>query len=122
MDLSTKLTAVVYRKLLIELCGGELKPYIQHPFRPDEKLFLIFDFTHNFKTIYNGLLSRNHIKIPTANFTHILGESCNAPFDHVKQLYAIEEDKPLTGAHALKNVSLNPSNVARTSPQHALCN
>ena len=109
------------RKLLIDLCGGELKPFIQHPFRPEEYLFLMFDFTHNFKNIYNGFLSRNHMRVPTRNFTYILGESCNAQFDHIKQLYLREEDKSLKVAHALKKVSLNPSNVARTSPQHALC-
>ena len=110
------------RKLLIDLYGGELKSFIRHPFLPEEYLFLMFDFTHNFKTIHNGFLSRNYMRVPPRNFTHIrvLGESCNAQFDHIKQLYLIEGDKSLTVANALKKVSLNPSSVARTSPQHAL--
>ena len=39
---------------------------------------------------------------------------------HLKQLYRIEEGKPLKVAHVLKKVSLNPSSIAQTSPRHGL--
>ena len=58
--------------------------------------------------------------LPTSSFENVLGESCRANFGHIKRLYAIEEHKALKVAHALKTVSLNPSNVSRTSPLHAL--
>ena len=107
------------RKLLIDLCDDTLKPYINHPTRPDESLFLMFDFTHNFKNIFNNFISKGRMAIPTSGFEDVLGESCQAHFNHIKHLYALEEHKSLKIAHALKKVSFNPSNVARTSPQHA---
>ena len=57
---------------------------------------------------------------PTLGHEHILGDTCVAKFSHLKELYAMEEGKALKVAHALKKVSLNPSSIARTSPQHAL--
>ena len=56
---------------------------------------------------------------PTLGHEHILGDKSIAQFAHLKQLYEIE-GKTLKVAHALKKVSLNPSSIARTSPQHAL--
>ena len=56
----------------------------------------------------------------TADEQNILGGRCIAKFAHIQRLYAIEEHKPLKVAHSLKKASLNPSNIARTSPQHAL--
>jgi len=107
--------------MLIDLCGGELKPFTEHPTRPGKKLFLTFDFTHNFKNIFNNFISKFRMTIPTDGFEAILGASCHPNFAHIKRLYAIEEHKSLKIAHSLKKVSLNPSNVSRTSPQHALC-
>ena len=104
----------------MDLCGGTLKPSIDHPTKPNEKLFLLFDFTHNFKNIYNNFLNKHSLSIPTSGFETTLGNSCKGHFSHIKKLYAMEEHKTLKIAHALKKVSLNPSNVARTSPQHAL--
>ena len=57
---------------------------------------------------------------PTRGHEHILGNKCIAQFAYLKQLYRMEEGKPLKVAHALKRVSLNPSSIAWTSPQHAL--
>ena len=57
---------------------------------------------------------------PTLFHEYILGNKCIAQFAHLKQLYRIEEGKPLIVAHALKKVSLNPSSIAQTSPQHVL--
>jgi len=59
-------------------------------------------------------------KVPTRGFEEYLGDACAPYFSHVKKVYAIEENKTLKVAHKLKKASLNPSNIARTSPQHAL--
>ena len=58
--------------------------------------------------------------VNSADAQHMLGEQCIAQFKHVKRLYALEEHKPLKIAFTLKKASLNPSNIARTSPLHAL--
>ena len=104
----------------MNLCDGELKPCIPHPTKPDELLFLLFDFTHNFKNIFNNFLNRNMFYIPTQGFEKTLGQVCSPCFNHIKKIYMIEENKTLKVAHKLKKVSLNPSSIGRTSPQHAL--
>ena len=103
-----------------ELWGGTLQLCIPHPIRQEEILFLIFDFTHNFKNIFNNFLVKGRMHIPTSGFETILGSPCLGLFSHIKQLYHLEEHKTLKVAHTLKKVSLNPSNVAKTSPQHAI--
>ena len=108
------------RKMYMDLGGGELSHSIEHPTRPGKRLFLLFDFTHNFKNIFNNFLNKNRMHIPTTGFEDIIGDRCTASFDHIKRLYAIEEDKTLQVAYSLKRVSLNPSSIARISPQHAL--
>jgi len=60
------------------------------------------------------------MNLPTSGFEEILGTSCVANFAHIKRLYALEEDKTLKVAHALKKCFLIPSNIVKTSPQHAL--
>ena len=60
------------------------------------------------------------MNVPTVGHEDVLGTSCVAYFSNITHLYALEEDKPLKMAFALKKASLNPSNIARTSPQHAL--
>lgn len=103
----------------MKLCDGNLKPYIAHPTREGEKLFLVFDFTHNLKNVFNNWVNKSIMHLPS-DFPDMIGDKCKAHFDHVKELYAVEEAKPLKIAFALKKNSLNPNNIARTSPQHAL--
>ena len=50
----------------------------------------------------------------------VLESPCLTNFQRVIKLYDPEERKPLKVAHSLKEVSLNPSSIARTSPSHAL--
>ena len=59
--------------------------------------------------------------IPTSGFETVFGLSCLGLFSHIKQLYALEEHKTLKVAHTLKKASLNPSNLAKTSPQYDIC-
>ena len=116
----------MFRKLYMELCGGkELSTSIEHPLRSKERLFLLFDFTHNLKNMFNNFVTRKRYHVPeiaNANAQHILGGECLAQFEHINRLYALEEHKPLRIAFTLKKASLNPSNIARTSPQHASSN
>ena len=109
-----------FRNMFIELCGGCLQPCIDHPFSKDEKIFLLFDFTHNLKNVFNNWVNKSRMNLPTDGFEDIIGDTCIASFDHIKKLYAHEEDKALKVSFALKKISLNPNNIARTSPQHAL--
>jgi len=106
--------------MFIDLCDGKLAHSVVHPTNKDERLFLFFDFTHNFKNIYNHFVNKQRMNPPCVGHEQILGESCNADFSHIKKLYAIEEGNALKIAHKLKKVALNPSSIARTSPQHAI--
>ena len=92
------------RKLYMDLCGSSsLSSSVSHPTKSDERLFLLFDFTHNMKNIFNNFVSRKTMYIPeTADEQNILGGRCIAKFAHIQRLYAIEEHKPLKVAHSLK--------------------
>ena len=101
------------------MCGGNLTHSIHHPLRKEEKLFLLFDFPHNMKNIFNNFLNKKVMRPPTNGYQHLLGNACDAKFAHIAQLYALEEDKSIKIAFNLKKASFNLSNIARTS-QHAL--
>ena len=101
----------------MNLCDRELKPCISHSGKPDKLLFLLFDFTHNYKSIFNNYLNKNMFNIPTQGFEKTLSQVCSPTTS--KKVYMIEENKTLKMAHKLKKVSLNPSSIGRTSPQHA---
>ena len=83
------------RKMFIDLYGRNLHPYIPHPIRNEELLFLIFNFTQNLKNIFNKFFSKGRTHIPTSGFEIILGSSCLGLFSHITQLYALEEHKTL---------------------------
>ena len=105
--------------------GSKLSTSIEHPWRSGKILFLLFDFIHNLKNIFNYFVTRKCYYLPKIDNTDgqlIFGEQCIAQFEHIKRLYALEEHKPLRIACTLKKASLNPSNMARTSSQHALSN
>ena len=78
----------------MNLCGAELKTCVPHQTKPEELLFL-FDFTHDFKNIFNNFLNKRMFKLPTQGFEEILGEVCSPQFNHVKKVYALEESKTL---------------------------
>ena len=97
---------------MMDLCGGQLTDSIVHPTRNGERLFLLFDFTHNFKNVFNNFTNKGEMDLPTFGYEHILGESCTANYNHIKQLYQLEETKTLKVAYALKQSSLDPNNLA----------
>ena len=109
----------LFRSFFVKLCGGEIKPFIDHPTRHGQKLFLLFDFTHNLKNIFNNWINKSIMHLPSG-FPDMVGEKYAAYFKRVEQLYSLEETKSLKVAFSLKKNSLNPNNIARTSPQHAL--
>ena len=107
----------------MKLCNGhsynDIKPSILHPTKSNEKLFLLIDPTHNFKNLFNNWVNTKRFYFPNG-FEDLFPESGYADFQHIKDLYFKEELSELKIAHSLKKHSLCPSNIARTSPQHAL--
>ena len=62
-----------YRKMLIDLCKGVLKSHIDRPSNKIwQKLFLLFDFMHNFKTSFNNFLTKCRMNVPTSGFEDVL--------------------------------------------------
>ena len=45
-------------KFYKEISGGKIKQVIDNPYKPDEKIFPLFDTPHIFKCVYNIFLTR----------------------------------------------------------------
>ena len=86
-----------------------MKIYIDHPTRPGNKIFLLFDSVHVFKNIFNNLLNRKEFFCPPFE-----GESLSAKMVHVKQLYALELEQGVRFAYKLTDQVLNPQSIERT--------
>ena len=116
--------SAVNRSFYTRLCDGNLRPKIRHPCNPEENLWLLFDYVHNMKNIYNNWLSRRRFTFPTISFNvHERMEPIphiQADFSHIEQLFAKEESKPLKIAHKITKTSLAPSNIQKTCTKHAL--
>ena len=91
-----------YRKLFTILENNKLCHRNDHPVLEGESLLFLFDFTHNFKNSCNNFVNKQRMHLPTLGHERVLGESCVAEFSHIKHLYALEEEKPIKVAHALK--------------------
>ena len=65
-------------------------------------------------------IDKRVFRLPGSDYADLIAPSCTANFSHTKALFFKEEHFLLKVAHALKKSSLNPNNVARTSPSHAL--
>ena len=89
-----------FKKLFLDLRGGTLQPSIPHSARADDQLFLTFDFTHNFKNIFNNFIGKERFHLPAVDFSELFGDSCIAKFGHIKHF--LEECKTLKVAFALK--------------------
>ena len=88
------------RKLLIELSGqGEICSSIDHPIRRNEKLFLLFDFTHNFKNIFNHFVNKKVMHPPCQGHHKILGSACSANFKHIIKLWKLWQSTSLSRLH-----------------------
>lgn len=69
------------------------------------------------KNVYNNWLSKKYFQLPPG---HISQEEIIADFNHIKQLFALEETNPLKIAHRLNMTCIGPSNIQKQSIKHAL--
>lgn len=99
------------------MCGGNLKSSIDHPTLANTKLYLLFDPTHNTKNIFNNWVSKKLFILPPG---HISDNEVVADFNHIQQLFTLEETKPLKIAHKLNVTSTGPSRIQKQSIKHAL--
>ena len=105
------------------LGNGEILQKISHPCG-DGNLWLLFDYVHNMKNIYNNWLSKGKFIFPDDAQTLIHSQMPLLPkeahFKHVEELYKLEETKPIKIAHKLTRTSLAPTNIQKTSTRHCL--
>ena len=106
--------ATANRKFFTLLCGGVLKPFIQHPLFEKRKLFLTFDAVHGFKNILNSFQNRVVLDCPKFD-----GIDVRADFKHVEMVFKLESGKPIKMAHRLSEKALHPSVIERSNVQHA---
>lgn len=108
----------VFRSFYHLLCPDKiLTPTIDHPIVSNEKLHLLFDPTHNLKNIYNNWLSKKTFHFPSSRCADLPEY---AHFQHIIDLFQLEETKKLKIAHSLTKTALMPNNIQKTSPRHAL--
>ena len=100
----------VNKKFYKDLCGGkEVKPFIQNPFKPDEKIFLLYDTVHIFKCLYNIFLKRIHFEIPAfKEFPEMKPD-----FGHIKKIYEMEYGKSVKYAYKLNDKCLASQPIER---------
>ena len=99
------------RFFVFHLCHGELKPYIISQWT-QEKLFLLFDPTHNVKNIYSNFQKRRIYDCPSMP-KHF--DNAVANFSDLEEVYDTECDRPLRLAHKLSKVVLYPKSIEKSS-------
>jgi len=99
------------------LCNGSIKSYIMNPYGNGEKIFLLFDTTHNVKNIYNNFERKKNFEIPS--FPGILSQNISPDFSHCVKLYELEKGKPIKYAHKLRKNFLNPKSIEKVSVKPA---
>lgn len=110
--------AAVNRKFFTDfLCDGTLKTSVLHPVTK-QPIFLIFDPVHNLKNLYNNFQARKVFKCPPCG-QNLLAE-CEANFQHVIDLYNMEECMSLKKAYRLSSATLQPKSIEKTSVKLAL--
>ena len=110
----------VNRNMFADLCGGDLKPFVQHRCAAHRKLFFLFDSVHLLKCIRNNWLGQSDVD-NTFAFPDIEdGSICKASLSHLRQLYASERDNYVKMAPGLSYKVLNPSNLERQNVKLAL--
>lgn len=99
-------------KFYKDLGGGDMKPYIQNPFKDEEKVFLLFDSVHLFKNYYNNFERKKVFVCPA--FSE--GESpFVANFNHLKKIYEMEMGMPIKFGFKLSDKCLNPAPIEKTN-------
>ena len=94
------------------LCDGALKTHITDS-ETNRPLFLLFDPVHDIKNVYNNFQSRKVFQCPP--FERNLPSGCCANFQHVTELYKLEEFASLKKAHKLSPSVLEPKGIEKTS-------
>lgn len=87
-----------------------MKPWIENPYQPGDKMFLLFDSVHIFKNLYNNLLLKREFKCPPFE-----DKELSANYQHVKELYQIEFARPVKYAHKLNDKVLHPRAIEKTN-------
>lgn len=106
---------VVNRSFFMNLCGGTLLPFVEHPLCRDKKLFIMIDPTHNMKNLYNNFERKREFVCPAIGGVKELKPN----FNHLVELYNMECSKPLRMAHKLHEKCINPSSIQKTSTKLA---
>uniref|UniRef100_A0A1I8H379 THAP-type domain-containing protein n=1 Tax=Macrostomum lignano TaxID=282301 RepID=A0A1I8H379_9PLAT len=113
-----------------KLCGGILQTCVPHPFHREKKIFLLFDPTHTIKNVYNNFQKRQSLELPAKDsaffnvpLPHVKRTADSlivAKFENIKELYNLEQDKPLKLAPKLNSSVIDPKSIQKTSPKLAL--
>lgn len=96
------------------LCDGDIKPYIDNPFNPTEKIFLLFDSVHLFKSVRNNWLNQANDE-QSFIFPYIEDPKlilC-ANLKDLKDLHFSEETSIVKLAPSLSKKVLFPSSIER---------
>ena len=68
---------------------------------------------HTFRNIYNNFLSRDYFIYPGKDKENV------AKFSHIRDLFRLENEKPLKLANTLLPAAMNPANIQKTSTKLA---
>ena len=115
----------VNRNMFADLCGGELKSSIVHPYCSDRKLFFLFDTVHLLKSVRNNWLGQKDcdktFSFPSFPYSGTENtDVVTASFSHLRRLYASERDSIVKLAPSLTYKALYPSNLERQNVKLAL--
>lgn len=111
----------VNRNSFEKLCGGELRPSIQHPLDPTRQLFFLFDSVHLLKCIRNNWINQHDQSFRFPQPLLLAADAlCTASFGHLKQLYDTEQNNIVKLAPGLTFTALHPNNIQRQNVNLAL--
>jgi hypothetical protein len=93
------------------LCKGKKMVSIPHPLKDDgSRIFLLYDYVHIFKCIYNNFVNKRRFLCPNWN-----GEKIAPDMDHIECLRKIELGRPAKYAHKLTDKVLHPMPIQKTN-------
>ena len=96
------------------LCKGDLKISIKHPFLENSDIFLLFDSVHIFKCIYNNFINKKKFFCPEFD-----GEEIEPDLQHIQKMYNLEIGRPVKYCHKLSDKVLHPHPIEKTKVELA---
>ncbi|KAH7945188.1 hypothetical protein HPB49_007718 [Dermacentor silvarum] len=90
------------------LCNGSLKHCIDHPGKPNRKLFLAFNQCHLIKTVRSQFLSRD------------IGKGGEISANHLKSLYKMQQGSLVKPVRFLTRKHVFPTNMKKMNVQRAV--